>query len=127
MDTRSRLLTTLFIWAVGIVAVSSMNDPFHSDFAGFAVIAALVLFCMGFVWNWGMLPLRDDQPMQMITPARAEKAKRSASDKAALLRELLDDDELEALKARLMDDVRGGDHFDDGELPLARLLDRQNR
>jgi hypothetical protein len=56
-----------------------------------------------------------------------EKAKRSVNDKIALLRELLDDDELVAVKARLMADVTGSHYDDDGELPLSALLDDDAR
>jgi hypothetical protein len=51
--------------------------------------------------------------------ASREKAKRQPVDKLALLRDLLDDDELaafkETLKQRVLDSVSAGD---DGELPL---------
>ena len=126
MDAKSRLIATLFIWTLATVAVSSMNDPFHDDIAGFGIVAGLILLCMGFIWNWGSLPLQSDKPAQTSTRS-AEKTKRSASDKVAILRELLDDDELDALKSRLADDMAGGSRFDDGELSLSQLLEQDKR
>ena len=121
MGAKSRLLVTLIMLALITSAVSSMQDPLNSEMGGLVIIIATFLIMMGFVWNWGNLPLTASTS-EKAAPNR-EKAKRSANDKIALLRELLDEDELAAVKARLMADVTNSHYEDDGELPLSALLD----
>jgi hypothetical protein len=84
-------------------------------------IAVLVSFLstlsLWLVWGLDQLGDDDEQP--------AEKAKRSGGEDArlALLLHLLDDDERQALKERLLDDLGA-----DGEaLPLADLLAAQEQ
>ncbi len=117
MGPKSRLFATVFIWAVIISAGSSMDVPPGSEMLTLGIFAMIILLCMGFIWNWGRLPL------STAMSAKSGKAKRSASSKYALLRELLDDEELEAVRAFLMDDI-SGNHYDDGELPLEALLEQ---
>ncbi len=120
MGTKPRLFATVFIWTVAVLVGMALEIPTGFIIPVLGIIAGTVLICMGFIWNWGQLPLTMD------APAQSGKAKRSVSDRAALLRELLDDDELEAVKARLMADI-SGNHYDDGELPLTALLDEEEQ
>ena len=125
MGAKARLLVTLIMLALVSSAISSMDSPFGDDIAGFVIVIGSLLIMLGYVWNWGNLPLTASAPEK---PTReSEKAKRTVNDKIALLRELLDDDELEAVKARLMADVTGSRYHDDGELPLSALLDQDAR
>jgi hypothetical protein len=121
MEVKVRFFTTVFIWAVAVVAGLLLSPAPYNEIATLFIIASTVLISMGFVWNWGRLPL------SMTETGRSRegqtKAKRGMRDKAALLRELLDEDELEAVKRRLMADVSGEYDDDDGELPLAALLE----
>ncbi len=120
MGPKYRIFATLIVWGFAAIAVSvgmRMPVPAGLEIPILAILTLAGLICMGFIWNWGRLPLSVDMPMQ------SGKAKRSASSKAALLRELLDDEELDAVKARLMTDI-SGNHYDDGELPLEALLEQ---
>ncbi len=123
MDSKTRFWATAIIWLFGAIAIS-VTSPFNpgESWASATVVLGIVLAIIastGFVWNWGRLSAAHPDAAQ-------GKAKRSSGDRVALLRELLDDDELEALKARLVSEMSNG-HYDDGELPIAALMDEEVR
>lgn len=107
------LASTLFIWLTAIaVAVISTEPTYTNGAVGLAFLSTVTL------WLVAGLKLIDEK----LPPAR-EKAKRDSGNDArlALLLELMDEDERQALKRRLMDDLSG-----DGEsISLAQLLDAE--
>jgi hypothetical protein len=107
------LVSTLFIWLTAIgVAVISADHTYTNGAVALAFLSTVTL------WLVAGLKLIDEK----LPPAR-EKAKRDAGDDArlALLLDLMDEDERQALKQRLMDDLGG-----DGEsISLAQLLDAE--
>jgi hypothetical protein len=105
------LVSTLFIWLTVIaVAVFNTNRMYTNGAVALAFLSTISL------WLVAGLKLIDEK-----LPSAREKAKRDSGQDArlALLLELLDEDERQALKRRLVDDLSG-----DGEaISLAQLLD----
>lgn len=127
MNPGVRLAATRYIWTAfffGLAVVNSsifMGQPLGiiNLFTSIMVIAAAIV-STGFVWNWGSLPLTADAGGEQ---AQYEKAKRR--DRVAALMDMLSDDELEALRARLADDEGEGRSLgallsDDGEIVARR-------
>jgi hypothetical protein len=109
------LVSTLFIWLTAIaVAAISTNHTYTNGAVALAFLSTVSL------WLIAGLKLIDEK----LPPAH-EKAKRdSATDaRLTLLLDLLDEDERQALKRRLIDDLSG-----DGEaISLAQLLDAEQQ
>ncbi|HVO71224.1 MAG TPA: hypothetical protein VMT24_14335 [Aggregatilineaceae bacterium] len=107
------LVSTLFIWLTVIaVAAISTNHTYTNGAVALAFLSTISL------WLVAGLKLIDEK-----LPSAREKAKRDSGQDArlALLLELLDEDERQALKRRLVDDLSG-----DGEtISLAQLLDAE--
>jgi hypothetical protein len=109
------LVSTVFIWLSAIaVAAISTSDTYTNGAVALAFLSTITL------WLFAGVKLIDEK-----LPSAREKAKRDSGQDArlALLLELLDEDERQALKRRLVDDLSG-----DGEaISLAQLLDAEQQ
>jgi len=124
VDTLRRVfymtVASLAIWfCVGMVDVATSSSGATN------AAAVLAFLCTMSIWLvWGLAQI-DQLHMGGSQSSEQEKAKRSPADngdaRVALLLSLLDDDERQALKQRLVDDLGA-----DGEaVPLADLLAEQ--
>lgn len=116
-----RVQATLFIWlAFGIaIGLTGINNPVNGNTIGLVLIASIAAFlATTLVWVLGS--------ERFSRPELSEKAKRDTRNntedaRLALLVQLMDEDERQSFKRRLVDDLRA-----DGEaLPLADLLASQ--
>ena len=123
MEVKYRFWATVFIWTITTIVGLLLDVDPDMAMGVLVVLASTVLISTGFIWNWGRLPLEMDRVIK--SPREQEKPKRATGDNVALLRELLTDDELEAVKARLVDDMT--DNYDDGELSLSALLEEDQK
>ncbi|MBC7812783.1 MAG: hypothetical protein H7175_16630 [Burkholderiales bacterium] len=103
MDSRSRLLATLFIWTayVLVITVGIPMIGMMGNMAGFIVIlgGAAGFLTTGFFWNWGRLPMAG---LGGTLEAEAEKNKRRTRVERVL--NSLSDEEVEVLRRRLSAD-----------------------
>jgi len=107
------LVSTLFIWltVIGVAAIST-NHTYTNGAVALAFLSTVTL------WLVAGLKLIDEK----LPPAHEKVKRDSATDaRLALLLELLGEDERQALKRRLIDNLGG-----DGEaISLAQLLDAE--
>lgn len=112
------------IWlGVGIACIGAAI----SIFGGMPALAIIVLFALVMIGGgFATILVYAEQLMKARAALHAEQAKvkRAPEDRLALLREMLDDDEWASFKATLKAQVLAGDDAaQDGELPLAALVD----
>jgi len=120
-----RVQATAFIWlgfvlAIFAAAFSGVTDDTATTIVIAAAIAALV--STGATWRFGSPEILEGQAREA---AESGKRKRGADSdpRTALLLQLMDADERQELKHRLMDDLTA-----DGEdVSLAALLDDEGR
>ena len=117
MDPKTRLSATRTVWIAFFFSLLAINgnvifaDATWSDFniVTTLVVSIVALLSTGMIWNWGNLP--------HVQPSREtrsyEKAKRQ--DRVGMIFDLLEDDELDALRRRLSDE-RDGEMVDLGAL-----------
>jgi type VI protein secretion system component VasK len=109
------IVATLGIW-MAVAMMDVVTGSSHlTNFA--AIIAFLSTIALWLVWGLSNLESRQQ--------ASKEKTKRKPAEDArlALLLELMDEDDRQALKQRLMDEIGG-----DGEvIPLAELLETEEK
>lgn len=112
----ANLIATFFLFLLVIlIRLLTGTDGTLMDLTVLAVVGTLVTLWL--VWTLKII----DTP---AIDSSSEKAKRSATDdsRLSLLLELLDDDERQAIKRRLLDELGG-----DGEnISLAALLSAQD-
>ncbi len=112
------------IWlGVGIACIGAAI----SIFGGMPALAIIALFALVmFGGSFATILVYAEQLMKARAALHAEQAKikRAPEDRLALLRDMLDDHEWTRFKATLKAQVLAGDDSaQDGELPLAALVD----
>lgn len=98
MDRNSRIFATMFVWFFGLMATVIVATSYSAASYMAAPIIVAVLMAMGFIWNWGRLPMTGGKSN---TEAAQGKAKRHSRVDDMLAD--LDDRDLLELRRRLMD------------------------
>jgi hypothetical protein len=119
---KAKMIATIAMWLMGIViTVSAMSrdflgTPIPEQNMVWLAISPLVIAVLGTFMLW-VVPELDSTEAASKTEQSIGKAKRQQGDKLSLLLELMDDDERQAFKQLLKQQVLEETGYADGELP----------
>jgi hypothetical protein len=126
MDSRNdaKVFLTVAMWTIAtVITLSGLSGQFLGNTIAeghrvWYVLAPMITVVLTSLMMWGV-PEQAWTEKTLETSQSDQKAKRQQGDKLALLLELMDDDERQAFKQLLKQQVLEETGYADGELPYA--------